>query len=64
MKSGMKIRYQVEIDKEFWTYLFQSEQITDPEKQKERRNKEIQNIKEFLSGLESGDKVWFFGLLH
>ena len=32
MKSGMKIRYQVEIDKEFWTYLFQSEQITDPEK--------------------------------
>ena len=61
MKSGMKIRYQVEIDKEFWTYLFQSEQITDPEKQKERRNKEIQNIKEFLSGLESGDKVWFSG---
>lgn len=59
MKSGMKIRYQVEIDKEFWNYLFQSEQITDPEKQKERRNKEIQNIKEFLSGLESGDKVWF-----
>ena len=59
MKSGMKIRYQVEIDKEFWTYLFQSEQITDPEKQ--RRNKEIQNIKEFLSGLESGDKVWFSG---
>ncbi len=61
MKSGMKIRYQVEIDKEFWTYLYQSEQITDPEKQKARRELEIKNIKEFLSGIENSDKVWFSG---
>lgn len=61
MKSGMKIRYQVEIDKDFWKYLFESEQITDPEKQKERRIQEINNIKEFLSGMENGDKVWFSG---
>ena len=61
MKSGMKIRYQVEIDKDFWKYLYDAEQITDPEKQKERRIQEINNIKEFLSGVENGDKVWFSG---
>lgn len=61
MKSGLKIRYQVEIDKEFWRYLFDTEKITDPEKQKERRDLEINNIKTFLSGMENGDKVWFSG---
>lgn len=61
MKSGMKIRYQVEIDKEFWTYLYQSENITDPEQKLKRREQEIQNIKMFLSGVENGDKVWFSG---
>ena len=61
MKSGMKIRYQVEIHRDFWKYLYESEQITDPEKQKERRELELKNIREFLSGLENGDKVWFSG---
>lgn len=61
MKSGMKIRYQVEIHRDFWKYLYESEQITDPAKQKERRELELKNIREFLSGLENGDKVWFSG---
>lgn len=61
MKSGMKIRYQVEIDREFWRYLYDVEKITDPEKQKARRDLEIKNIKEFLSGMENGDKIWFSG---
>ena len=61
MRSGMKIRYHVEIDKEFWKYLYQSEGITDPEEKQNRRKKEIESIKNFLSGLETGDKVWFSG---
>ena len=61
MRSGMKIRYHVEIDKEFWNYLYQSEGITDPEEKQNRRKKEIESIKNFLSGLETGDKVWFSG---
>ncbi len=61
MKQGMRIRYQVEIDKEFWTYLYKSENIIDPEKQQRRRLTEIENIRKFLSGLETGDKIWFSG---
>jgi hypothetical protein len=59
MKNGMKIRYHVEIHKNYWVELFKSEDITDPEKQVERRKQEFKNIQDFLSGVENKSKVWF-----
>jgi len=61
MKKGLKIHYQVEIHKDFWRDLFRDEGITELEKQKERKNQEYANIRNFLSGLEKGDKVLFSG---
>lgn len=59
MKNGMTIKYVVELHKDYFTRLFDSEQITDPVKKKERKTTEINNIKNFLSGLENKDKSWF-----
>lgn len=61
MKNGMSIRYHVEIHRDYWTVLFSAEQITDPEKQLARKKKEFNNIKEFLSGIDNQDKVWWSG---
>lgn len=59
MKNGMKIRYHVEIHKNYWKELFNTEKITDDEKKAERRMAELKNIQDFLSGVESKGKVWF-----
>lgn len=61
LKNTAPIKYQVEINKLYWQGLFESENITDPEKQRERRKKEFENIKDFLLGLENSNKVWITG---
>lgn len=59
MTNGMVIKYLVELHKDYFSKLYQSEGITDPAKKKARKAKEIQNIKDFLSGLENQNKSWF-----
>ena len=59
MTNGMVIKYLVELNKEYFTLLFRSEKITDPAKQAARRKTEIENIKNFLSGVENQNKSWF-----
>lgn len=61
LKSGGKVKYQVEIHSEFWEKLFKLENISDPEKKKERRKKELEEIKKFLTDSDSGDKIWTSG---
>ncbi|WP_299576681.1 hypothetical protein [uncultured Sunxiuqinia sp.] len=58
MKNGMAIRYIVELHKDYFVKLFESEKITDPAKKKERRTLEINNIKNFLSSEENAGKSW------
>lgn len=60
-KNGLVMKYQVEINAKYWDTLFEVEQITDPEKKKERMVKEKNNIKEFLTGMVNAGKVWFSG---
>lgn len=60
-KNGLFASYQVEINNAYWKLLFDSERITDPTKQEERKKLEKENIKNFLLGLENSGKVWFTG---
>jgi hypothetical protein len=59
MKNGMVIKYLIELHKDYFGNLFKAESITDPVKQKERKVKEIDNIKNFLSGIDNQNKSWF-----
>lgn len=60
-KNGLVIKYQVEINRAYWTNVFQDENITDKTKQAERIKKEKENIKSFLTGMVNAGKVWFTG---
>ncbi len=59
MTNGMVIKYIVELHKDYFNKLYASENITDPEKRKKRRTDEINNIKNFLSGIDNQNKSWF-----
>lgn len=59
MRNGMQLKYMVELHERYFPKMFESEHITDPVKQKERKTLELKNIKDFLSGIENGDKSWF-----
>lgn len=61
MKNGMAVKYHVEIHRDYFPALFEDEKISDPEKQKTRREKEFQNIKTFLTGIENSGKIWWSG---
>jgi len=59
MTNGMVIKFMVELHKDYFAKLFDSEKITDPVKKKERKTLEINNIKTFLSGIDNQNKSWF-----
>ena len=59
MTNGMVIKYLVELHKDYFDKLYRVENITDPVKKKARKKTEIENIKNFLSGLENQNKSWF-----
>lgn len=61
LRNHATVRYQVEVHKDYWSQLCDSENILDPEKRKERINKEKENIKNFISGIENSGKVWISG---
>lgn len=60
-KNGAGFKYHVEINKLFWDDLCDQEGITDKQKRIERCNKEKENIKKFLTGIENSGKMWISG---
>ena len=60
-KNGASVKYHVEINKIFWDDLCEQEGITDKQKKIERCNKEKENIKKFLTGIENSGKMWISG---
>ena len=60
-KNGLVIKYQVEINRAYWTNVFKDENITDVVKQADRVKTEKENIKSFLTGMVNAGKVWFTG---
>ncbi len=59
MRNGMAIKYIVEMHRDYFFKLFESEKIVDAEKKKKRKTEEINNIKNFLSGIDNQNKSWF-----
>jgi hypothetical protein len=57
-KNGASVKYHVEINKIFWDDLCDQEGITDKKEKIERCNKEKENIKKFLTGIENSGKMW------
>lgn len=58
IKNHAPIKYQVEIHRDYWKDICQQENITDPVKKIERINKEKENIKNFITGVENSGKLW------
>lgn len=58
IKNTAAPRWQVEIHKNYWNNVCNEEQITDPEKRKERIKKERQNITDFCTKPENAGKAW------
>lgn len=61
LKNGAHIKYHVEIHSKFWELLCEQEGITDKVKMVERCNKEKDNIKKFLTGIDNSGKLWISG---
>ena len=58
IRNSASVKYHVEINREYWTSIFESEGIHDKLKQAERVKKEKENIKNFITGSENAGKVW------
>ncbi|MEF8811442.1 MAG: hypothetical protein V5A47_11000 [Bacteroidales bacterium] len=61
MQYGIKVRFMVRIHPDYWQKIFDEENITDPDKQIERKRNEYVNIKNFLTSYENEGKTWFNG---
>ena len=58
LKNGTKVRYHVEIHRDYWTNLYKAEGITTDEAKKTRIKQQWADIEDFLTGIENSDKVW------
>lgn len=56
LKNQLTLKYHVMINRKFFSELFKSEGITDPEKQNERRLQFYRNMEDFLAGKENAGK--------
>lgn len=61
IRNHASVKYQVEINNEYWGKIIEEEHITDPVAIAERIKKEKENIKRFVSGIENSGKVWITG---
>ncbi|MBD8349342.1 hypothetical protein [Dysgonomonas sp. HGC4] len=59
--KSAKVKYKVEINSRYWEEIFKTEVITDKEEQKKRRIKELENIRDFLGGIDNANKVLVTG---
>jgi len=58
IKNTAAPRWQIEIHKNYWNNVCNEEQITDPEKRKERIKEEREKITEFCTKPENAGKAW------
>ncbi len=58
IRNHSSVKYQVEIERDYWQNIFIEENITDELKQQERVKREKENIRNFIMGLYNTGKVW------
>ncbi len=56
MKNQMVLKYHIKINKDFFPELFDSEGITDPAKQKARKEEFFRDLEDFLASKENAGK--------
>lgn len=61
VRNHASVRYQIEVHKDYWDHLLAEENIIDPLEQQARIDKEKQNIKNFVTGIENSGKAWISG---
>lgn len=61
IRNHAPVRYQVEINDQYWDRIVDTENILDPEKQQERFKLEKERIRDFVTGIENSGKVWITG---
>lgn len=61
IRNHAGVKYLVEIDKDYWENIIIEENIVDPEEQRKRIDKEKDNIRKFVTGIENSGKMWISG---
>lgn len=61
IKNTSAPRVQIEVHEEYWDNVCDNEGINDPEKRKERKEQEKQNIIDFVCGVENAGKALVSG---
>lgn len=61
IRNSAPPRFQVEVHRDYWDNLCDTEGIEDPVKRKERIKKELKSIEDFVTGNENIGKTWVTG---
>lgn len=61
IRNHAPIRYQVEINNDYWNQIIAEEGIVDDVKVKERINEEKAKIRDFITGVHNSGKAWITG---
>ena len=61
LRNSSSIKYQIEIERSYWERICLEEELTDSVEMQERINREKQNIKNFVCGIENAGKAWISG---
>ncbi len=61
IKNHASVKYQIEVERNYWTKILSEERITDPLKQRERLKKEREKIRDFVAGVHNSGKAWITG---
>lgn len=59
LKHSAPIKYQVEIQREYWSRIFEERHITDIKEKEKAVKEEKQKIIDFLTEVENSGKIWF-----
>lgn len=61
IRNHASVKYQVEVNRDYWQRLISEERITDPLEQRRRIRREKENIRDFVAGVHNSGKAWITG---
>lgn len=61
IRNHASVKYQIEVNRDYWQHLIAEERITDPLEAQERVKREKENIRDFVAGVHNSGKAWITG---
>ena len=58
MRNHASVKYQVVVERNYWSKIIAEEKITDPLEIAKRIKKEKENIRDFVAGVHNSGKAW------